>query len=369
MKVRLFKPTVREEAISAAAQVMRSGWLGMGPTVAQFEKDFAAFVGVPHAHAVAVNTCTSALHLAVKLLRLPRGAQVITSPITFVAANQVLLYEGLVPIFADVDRLTGNLTPATVANCLTERTGAIMLTHFGGYACDLDSFAELATRRDLPIVEDCAHACGARYRGTRVGASGNLCAFSFDPIKNLTTGDGGMLIVRSESQQKRTQTLRYMGLTKDAFTRANTPARSWEYEVPEVGHRYHMNDIAAALGIVHLRHLDEDNAKRAIIAAKYRALLQGTPGLTLLDHADDRNSSYHLFSVLAESRDALADKLASRGVTVGAHFTRTDVYPIFRRADVPNAEWFSSRVLSLPMFPDLTDEEIHYVVSVIREGW
>lgn len=363
MNVRLFKPRVREEAIEAAAKVMRSGWLGMGPVTAQFEKEFAQYLGVQRA--VAVNTCTSALHLAVKLLRLPPGSEVVTSPLTFVAANEVLLYEGLVPVFADIDRATGNLSPQSVASRITERTGAVMITHFGGYACDLDGFAKLK----LPIIEDCAHACGAWYRDKRVGASGNLCAFSFDPIKNLTTGDGGMLTVPDEAQEKRARNLRYMGLSKDAFTRVTSRSYSWEYDVPEVGYRYHMNDIAAALGLVHLKDVDADNDRRAEIAGKYRARLKDIPGLTLLSYESDRRSSYHLFSILAESREALADKLTKAGVIIGGHYARTDVYPIFKRAEVPNAEYFCSHVLSLPMHVDLTDDEIDYVAKTIREGW
>lgn len=364
MQVRLFKPRVTEEAISAAAQVMRSGWLGMGPVTGQFEKAFAAFVGAPRA--VAVNTCTSALHLAVKLLRLPRGAEVITSPLTFVAANEVLLYEGLTPVFADIDRKTGNLTAESISSKITERSGAVMMTHFGGYACDLAGIRATTT---LPVVEDCAHACGAWYRDQRVGGSGNLCCFSFDPIKNLTTGDGGMIIVPDESKEKRARTLRYMGLTKDAFTRLKGTNYSWEYEVPEVGYRYHMNDIAAAMGLVHLKLVDEDNVRREGIAKKYREQLGNVPGLALMEYESDRRSSHHLFPVLAEHREGLADKLGKAGIIVGGHYARNDVYQIFEKADVPNAEHFCSRVLTLPMHAELTDEEIEHVGRTIREGW
>ncbi|HSW38818.1 MAG TPA: DegT/DnrJ/EryC1/StrS aminotransferase family protein [Acidobacteriota bacterium] len=364
MQVRLFKPRVTEEAITAAANVMRSGWLGMGPVTSQFEKAFAQYIGV--SRALAVNTCTSALHLAVKLLRLAPGTEVITSPLTFVAANEVLLYEGLTPVFADIDSKTGNLTPQSVAAKLSDRTGAVMLTHYGGYACDLDGFRQSTA---LPIVEDCAHACGAWYRDARVGASGNLCAFSFDPIKNLTTGDGGMLICPDESQDKRARTLRYMGLSKDAFTRLKGSSRSWEYEVPEIGYRYHMNDVAAALGLAHLKLVDEDNTRREAIAARYRRLLAAVPGVGLLEYAPDRRSSYHLFTILAEHRGALSDKLGKAGVIVGGHYARNDVYRIFHRAELPDAECFCSRLLTLPMHAELTDEEIDYVCGVIREGW
>jgi perosamine synthetase len=373
LQVRLFKPRVREEAIAAVADVMRSGWIGMGPRTQDFEKAFGEFVQVRYA--VAVNTCTSALHLAVKLLQLesrPGKTEVITTPVTFVSTNTVLLYEGLTPVFADVDPKTGNVTPASVAARITPRTGAIMLTHFGGYACDLDGFAELGRRHDLPIIEDCAHACGAWYKERRVGASGNLCAFSFDAIKNLTTGDGGMLIAGSDANERRARSLRYMGLSKDAFKRVSElkeKAYSWEYEVPEVGYRYHMNDIQAAMGLVHLKYLDEDNAHRERIARKYRQLLAGIPGVALLERAPDRKSGHHLFCILAENRNALADKMTRSGVIVGVHYNRNDVYPIFPSSELPHAQQFCSCVMSLPLHLDLTDEEIEYVANVIRGGW
>lgn len=370
MQVRLFKPKVCEEAVLAVADVLRSGWLATGPKTAQFEKTFAAFLGVQHA--VAVNTCTSALHLAVKLLRLEQGTEVVTTPVTFVATNAVLLYEGLTPVFADVDPRTGNVTPEKVAARLTPRTGAIMLTHMAGYACDLDGFQQLGKLRNLPIIEDCAHACGARYKGARVGASGNLCAFSFDAIKNLTTGDGGMLIARTAGEEQRSRDLRNMGLTRNAFQRLNElqgSKRSWEYEVADIGHRYHMNDIQAALGLSQLRDLDAGNAHRRKIAARYDRLLGKVPGVKLPEYEPDRECSYHLYAVLVGSRDALAEKLIERGVSIGVHYSRNDLYPIFRCADVPNADYFCTHVLSLPMHLDLTDEEIDYVCNIIREGW
>ena len=369
MQVRLFKPRVSEDAIAAVADVLRSGWLGLGPRTAAFEQMFATYAEVPRA--VAVNTGTSALHIAVKLLRLEPGTEVITSPVTFVAANTVLLYERLTPVFADVDPRTGNLTPASVAERVTGRTGAILLTHLGGYACDLDGFAELADRHRLPIIEDCAHACGARYRGVRIGARGNLCAFSFDPIKNLTTGDGGMLVPRDAADDQRARVLRNMGITTSVFERyGRTDGKtSWEYDVAEVGHRYHMNDIQAALGLAQLRELDAGNTRRRMIAARYACGLGAVAGISLPAYDDDRESSYHLFLVLAERRNALAAKLSERGITVGVHYRRNDEYRIFQRADLPHADTFCDRVLSLPMHVDLTDDDIDGICGVIAEGW
>jgi perosamine synthetase len=369
VQVRLFKPKIRESAIAAAAEVMRSGWIGMGPKVAEFEKAFAAYLGITRA--LAVNTGTSALHLAVKLLHLPPGTEVITSPATFVGANQTLLYEHLTPAFADIDSSTGNLTPETVAAKITPRTGAIMLVHLAGYPCDLDAFAALAQKHNLPIIEDCAHACGSAFKGTPIGSSGNLCAFSFDPIKNLITGDGGMLICPTFTLDRRARTLRYMGLSRDAFSRICDQQTSlpWEYEVPEVGHRYHMNDIAAALGLAHLPFLDEDNQRRREIAHHYRESLAAVPGVRFPQYLPDRLSSYHLCFILAENRNALARKLLSHGVTVGVHYSRNDLYALFQKAALPNAEFFCSRALSLPLHIDLTAEEIAYVCRLIRDGW
>jgi perosamine synthetase len=370
LQIRLFKPRIREEAIAAASEVMRSGWVGRGPKVTEFEGAFAKFVGVERA--VALNTGTSAVHMAVKLLGLERGDEVITSAATFVGANEVLLYEGLKPVFADVDVRTGNLAAETVAAKITPRTKAIMLVHFAGYACDLEGIGALARKHGLAIVEDCAHACGAKYRGARIGNSGNLCAFSFDPIKNLTTGDGGMLTGAEEAQEKRARTLRYMGLSKDAFARVNAVGhqpRPWEYDVPEVGYRYHMNDIAAAMGLVHLKYLDEENAKRAAVARRYCDLLRGVAGVRVPEYEADRECGFHLFWILAERRDQLAEKLAQAGVITGVHYSRNDHYAIFEKAELPNTGEFCSGVLSLPLHLDLTGEEIEYVASQIRGGW
>ncbi|HUO08202.1 MAG TPA: DegT/DnrJ/EryC1/StrS family aminotransferase [Phycisphaerae bacterium] len=372
MQIRLFKPRIREDAISAATDVMRSGWVGMGPKVAEFERDFAKFVGVDRA--VALNTGTSAVHLAVKLLGLSAGDEVITSAATFVGANQTLLYEHLTPVFADIDIRTGNMTAETIAAKITPRTRAIMLVHFAGYACDLDGIGELARQRGLKIVEDCAHACGAKYRGRRIGASGNLCAFSFDPIKNLTTGDGGMITGLSPQEHERARTIRYMGLSRDAFARVNAVGRQvrpWEYEVSEIGYRYHMNDIAAAMGIVHLRSLDEENQQRAAIARCYCDLLRSVPGVRVPEYEGDRESSFHLLWILAENRDVLAEKLGKAGVITGVHYARNDGYAVFRdvRTALPATDAFCSRVLSLPLHVELREEEIQYVARQIQEGW
>jgi perosamine synthetase len=294
MRIPLFRPVIREEAIEAVSEVLRSGWLGLGSKTQAFEKAFASYVGAPYG--VGVNSGTSALHLGLHLLNLSPGSEVITTPLTFVSTNHVILYEGCQPVFADIQPDTGNLDADSVSERITERTGAIMLMHYGGYPCDLDEFYTLARDRGIPIIEDCAHACGATYKGKRIGSHGDIHAFSFNAVKNLPMGDGGALTVRSEEHAARLRRLRWLGIDRDTFQRTEPQVYQWEYDVTEVGFKYQMNDIQAAIGLTQLRHLDEDNARRAEIAAQYRERLANVPGVRMLQYKDNRTSSFHLLA-------------------------------------------------------------------------
>jgi perosamine synthetase len=367
MKVQLFRPEISEEAIEAVAEVLRSGWLGLGPKTEEFEKAFAMYTGAPHC--VALNSGTSAIHLALRLLDLPRNSEVITTALTFVATNHPILYEGLKPVFADIDPETGNLSVAAVADRITDRTRAIMLVHYGGHPCDLDEFYALARDRGIPIIEDCAHACGATYKGRRIGSQGDLHAFSFHATKNLPMGDGGALTVRSPDHDKRLRRLRWLGIDKDTYRRTGEAAEQWEYEVTEVGFKYHMNDISAAIGLHQLRLVDAGNARRARVAAQYREGLSRTPGVRLLRDDNDRVSSFHLFPILAERRDALIVKLREAGIEAGIHYRRNDEYPMYECHDLPQTERFWRRVATLPMHLQLTDEQVAYVIDTIASGW
>ena len=222
MTIQLFKPRISENAIRAASDVLRSGWLGLGPKTREFELEFAKFVDAPHC--VALNSCTSAIHLALKILDLPAGAEVITTPITFVSTNHAILYEGLVPVFADVDRSTGNISAGSVAEKLTDRTGALMLVHYGGIPADIDELYAVAASHGIPVIEDCAHACGATYKNRPVGSHGELHAFSFHAVKNLPMGDGGALTVRTSENDARLRRLRWLGIDKDTFHRTTGAA-------------------------------------------------------------------------------------------------------------------------------------------------
>lgn len=370
MQVSLFRPQIREEAIAAVGEVLRSGWIGLGPKTAEFEQKFAEYVGAPYC--VGLNSCTSALHLALKILDLPAGSEVITTPVTFVSTNHTILYEGLKPVFADIEPLTGNLDVRSVEEHITPDTGAIVIMHYGGYPCDLDAFYALGRKYEVPVIEDCAHACGAEYKGMKIGSCGDIHAFSFHAVKNLPMGDGGALTVCSEEYDQRLRRLRWMGIDKDTFVRSEAISKKayhWDYNVCEVGFKYHMTDIEAAIGLVQLGYLEQDNSRRREIAEIYSSELKGVAGLQLFEYDPDRTSSRHLCCVLAEDRDGLVDKLRENGVGVGVHYRRNDIYSMYEKQDLPHAERFTQRVMSLPLHLCLTDEEVGYVCRLIREGW
>ncbi|HEX6573345.1 MAG TPA: DegT/DnrJ/EryC1/StrS family aminotransferase [Gemmatimonadaceae bacterium] len=367
MKIPLFRPSISEAAISAASEVLRSGWLGLGPRTREFETKFAEYVGAQHC--VGLNSCTSAIHLALHVLDLPEGSEVITTPLTFVSTNHAILYERLTPVFADIDRTTGNLDPRSVAEKITDKTRAVIVVHYGGYPADLDELYALAREHNLTIIEDCAHACGAAYHGKKIGSHGDLHAFSFHAVKNLPTGDGGALTVRSTELDARLRRLRWLGIDRDTFRRTSSTAYDWDYEVSEVGFKYHMNDIEAAIGLAQLPLVDSENARRTEIAALYTSQLSDVDGVTLMSRSDDRTSSFHLFPILVEDRDAFLATMRDAEIGIGVHYRRNDTYSMYEKAELPGAEWFSGRVVSLPMHMCLTDENVEYVASVIRSGW
>jgi perosamine synthetase len=367
VKVPLFRPSISEAAISSVADVLRSGWLGLGPRTREFEQRFGAYVGAPHC--VGLNSCTSAIHLALHVLDLPKDSEVITTPLTFVSTNHAILYESLVPVFADIDRTSGNLSINDVAARITDRTRAIIVVHYGGYPADIDELYALADSRGIHVIEDCAHACGATYRGKRIGSHGSLHAFSFHAVKNLPMGDGGALTVRSDEHDARLRRLRWLGIDKDTFRRTTSTSYDWDYDVPEVGYKYHMNDVEAAIGLAQLDLLDGENARRAEIASMYRHALAAIPGVGLTAQSDDRASSFHLFPVLVDNREGFIGKLKEAGIGVGVHYRRNDTYSMYEKADLPDAEWFSSRVVSLPMHMCLSDDDVSYVTRTIASGW
>lgn len=374
MAIHLFRPVVHEEAIQAVGDTLRSGWTGLGPRTAQFESDFAKYAQAKHC--VAVNSCTSALHLALMLLDIACGDEVITTPLTFVSTNHAILYQGATPVFADVQVDTGCLDPRDVEAKITSKTRAIIVVHYGGFPADLDELHRISRDYNIPIIEDCAHAAGSIYKGQKIGSHSTLNCFSFQSVKNLSIGDGGAITTQNPHYYERAKKLRWLGINKSTYARTETSdsnlearAYAWKYDVEEVGLKCHMNDIAAAIGIEQLKKLDEDNARRAEIVETYRSELKDVPGITLMKQDSDKVSSNHIMPIRVQGRDRLMDHLKKHDIHAGVHYLRNDHYRMYNKTGLPAAATLEQELISLPCHLMLTDEEIQFVIDTIRSGW
>jgi dTDP-4-amino-4,6-dideoxygalactose transaminase len=318
-----------------------------------------------------VSSGTAALHLALTVLDLEPGTEIVTTPLTWLSTHHVIMYGGCVPVLADIDPATGNLDPASVAERITDRTGAILAVHYGGYPCDLDALRALAIDHGVALIEDCAHAVGASHRGRPVGSADNLQCFSFSPTKNLTCADGGAIVTGDAEQAERLRRLRSLGIERSAARRIRE--EGWPYrdrqQILEAGFRYEMNELHAAIGLAQLPRLAVENARRREVAATYRASLGHVPGLQLLaaDSAE-RRSSHHLFAVLADERERLARALRDRGVEAGVHYPVNELLRT-EPGELPAMDAFAPRTLSLPLHPSLDDADVAAVIAAVREGW
>lgn len=362
----VFKPDMGDEEVAAVAEVIRSGWIGLGPKTAEFEKEFAHYIGVPYA--VAVNSCTAALDLAVKLLGIKNGDEVIVPTMTFVSTAHAVAYNLGYPIFADVDRRTRQIDLADVERKITPRTKAIIVVHYGGRPADLEDLRAVAG--SIPIIEDAAHACGAVYKGRRIGNGENIACFSFHAVKNLAMGDGGALTTTNEQWASRVKCLRWLGIDKGTWDRtALDKSYWWEYYVHEIGLKCHLNDIAAAIGLVQLRKLQKMNQRRREIKDLYNEGLKDLERVMLpVDDDADHISSWHIYSICCDLRDDLSVYLQERGISTGVHYKPIHLYRCYGNTPhLPTAEWLFSRLLTLPVYPTLTDEDVAMVVDCIRE--
>jgi UDP-4-amino-4-deoxy-L-arabinose-oxoglutarate aminotransferase len=371
----LSRPTLGEEEIREVIEVIQSGWITSGPRIKRFEEDFSRYVGARHA--VAVNSCTAALHLAALGHGIGPGDEVVTSSMTWSATANMVEVTGAKPVFVDIDRDTLQITPETVALAVTERTRAILPVHFAGQACDLDGLAAIATPRDLTIIQDAAHAVGTEFRGKRIGGDGVTACFSFHPIKNITTGEGGMITTDSEELAEKLRLLRFHGVNRDAWSRYGK-VDSPRYETVTPGWKYNLTDLQAALGIHQLAKLDSFIERRTRLADLYHAQLAGIGGVVPLGHAPGTTRhAWHLFVVTIDreafgcDRDRFMQLMAQEGVGTGLHFTAVHLHDYYRSrygyrsGDLPNTEWASDRVVSLPLFPGMADSDVGRVCEAI----
>ncbi len=371
------RPTIGPEEIAEVVDSLESGWLATGPKVQRFEALLQAQTGA--AHAVAMNSGTAALHVALLGLNIAPGDEVITTAMTFASPINMILAVGARPVLCDVDRDSLNLLPDQVARAVTPRTRAIMPLHFAGLPCDLDAIHQIARRHNLKVIEDGAHAIGSTYRGQPIGALSDATAFSFHPIKTVTSGEGGVLCTNDDALAEQARVLRFHGMTKDAWKRYDARGVP-HYDIVAPGFKYNMLDLQAAIGIHQMAKLEQFVAQRQALAVRYRAALAGTAGLALPpDGTAPDAHSWSLFvvkvlpEVLGIDRDEFLLGLKARNIGTGVHFRAVHLHPYFARAlgyepgDLPNAEWASERLCSLPLFPLMAPSDVDDVVAAIRD--
>ena len=369
-------PSIDEDEIAEVVHTLRSGWLTTGPRVRQFEQEFAAYVGSPHA--IAVNSCTAALHLALEAVGVSAGDEVIVPTYTFTATGEVVTYLGARPVLADCRPDTFNIDAGTVEPLITGRTKAIVPVHIAGQACDMDPILALARERGIAVIEDAAHALPCLYKGQRVGSLSDVTAFSFYATKSLTTGEGGMLTAQREDYVSRMRMMSLHGLSADAWQRYSEKG-SWYYQALEFGFKYNMTDIAASIGIHQLRKLDLLHKRRREIAALYTEGLADLDSCTVPAEASYGTHAWHLYvlelnrTALEGGRDEVIRALGEVGIGTSVHFIPLHLHPAYqaafgyRRGACPIAERVFQRVVSLPIYPRMTDEDVARVIEAVRD--
>lgn len=366
-------PDLGEEEIREVVDTLRSDWITTGPKTAKFEQEFAAYVQAPGA--LALNSCTAGLHVALGALGIGKGDKVATTPMTFAASVNVIEHVGATPVLADVDADTLNIAPERLAAVLTPDVKAIIAVHYAGHPVDLDAITALARERGIPIVEDAAHAVAARHRGRLIGSHGNLTAFSFYATKNMTTCEGGMLTGDPELLA-RARVLHLHGMSKDAARRYEKGG-SWRYEILAPGFKYNMTDLQSAIGRVQLRRLEAFQARRAEIVARYDRAFAGVDALETPTVRPEVESAHHLYVLrlhldrLRIDRDEFVRRLADRGITASVHFIPIHVHPYYRDTygwkphDFPVAYDQFLRMCSLPLFSRMSDADVDHVIDAV----
>ena len=373
-------PDIGEEEIAEVVDALRSGWVTTGPRTARFEADFAAFLGQPGVHAIAVNSATAGLHLALEALGIGPGDEVITTTHTFTATAEVVRYLGADVRLVDMAPATLNIDPQAVRAAITPRTKALVPVHYAGLAADMPALQAIAAEHGLAIVEDAAHAlpttCGGRLVGTLESAA---TVFSFYANKTITTGEGGMLVTRDEALARRARVMRLHGMNRDAFDRFTAKVPSWYYEVVAPGFKYNLTDIAAALGIHQLKKARAFQQRRAAIAARYTEAFAGLPLLPAPAAPAGELHAWHIYALrLAEgagvARDTFIERLFARGIGCSVHYIPLHLHPYWRDryalqpAMFPHSQHAYERLVSLPIYTRMSDADVQRVIDAVRDA-
>lgn len=378
MKVPFFRLELGEDEIGEVIETLRSGWIGTGSKTIRFEEEIKKFIGCKYA--VALNSCTAGLHLALIIYGIKEGDEVITSPLTFSATANVIVHTGATPVFVDVERDTGNISPEMIKEAVSERTKVVIPVHLYGMPCKMDEIMKIARERNLKVIEDAAHAFGAVYKGRKIGTIGDATSFSFYVTKNITTGEGGVLTTNDEEFAYKAEIMRLHGLSRDAWKRYIDTAFS-HYEVLFPGFKYNMIDILASIGLHQLKKFEHLQKRREEIWKRYNEAFHSLDEIEILDSAEGEGTYHarHLYTILLRlervkiTRDEFIKMLNERGVGTGIHFIALHLHRYyrerygFRRGMFPNAEYISDRTVSLPFFPYMREEEVDYVIKTVKD--
>lgn len=371
----VFRPYMDEDERREVLRVLDSRWWGLGPETEKFEGEFLNYLNA--SYGVATNSGTAALHIALQNLNLKKNDEIILPSFTFVSTAHAIKYVGGKPVFADIERSTLTIDPKSIKEKITGRTKAIIVVHYGGHSCRMDEILKIAKESDISVVEDCAHAAGAEYKNKKLGTLGDFSAFSFHAVKNIATGDGGMVISKHSKYVEQMKSFRWVGITKTTWDRyapslTKSEQNKSSYDVENFGFKYHMNDIQAAIARVQLRRLDYVNKIRRKLVSRYRDNLQGVDKIDLQSQEKWAKSSNHLFVILSTERNKIMKHLNNAGIATSIHYTPINKFSVYSK-DCPNlslpvTEDVSNEVLTLPLFPELTEEQVDFISSKVKEA-
>jgi dTDP-4-amino-4,6-dideoxygalactose transaminase len=361
------RPSIGKEELDAVGEIFESGWLGMGSKVKEFEDEIKQYLDVTHA--IAVNSGTSALHIALDCCGVGLGDEVIVPSLTFVASIQAIINTGAIPVFCEVNPKTLNIDIQDMVKKITIKTKAIMPVHYGGLPCDMDSILSIAHKQNIVVVEDAAHAFGSNYKGKMIGSVGDLTCFSFDPIKNITCGEGGVVVTNNDQIAEELIRKRILGIEKDTWSRYKNE-RSWFYDVTSNGFRYHMSNINAAIGIVQLKKFPEFNQKKKAIIASYDKAFQSIAGLELLYRNHEETAPFfYIIKIINGHRDKLIEYLKENGIGSGVHYIPNHLQFFFKNysSTLPVTEKVGNQIITLPLYYDMEESEVKTVTKFVLE--
>ena len=370
------QPLIEQPEIDEVVASMKSGWLGTGPKVHKFEEMFREYKRTKYA--MALNSCTAALHLSMLAIGLQPGQEVIVPTMTFAATANAVIHAGGIPVFADCQRDTMNIDPEDIEKKITQKTKAIIPVHFAGRACNMDAIMAIAQKHHLKIIEDCAHAIETEYHGRKVGTFGELACFSFYVTKNIVTGEGGMAITNNQDYADKIKILGLHGMSKDAWKRFGDEGYK-HYQVVYAGFKYNMMDIQAAIGIHQLPRVDRYWRRRQGIWNRYNEAFQNLPVFTPAPIESNTRHAYHLYTLMLDidhlniTRDQFLDEMTRHKIGVGVHYSALHLHSYYQRTfgyqrgDFPNAEWVSDRTVSLPLSAKLTNEDVEDVIEAVKD--